>query len=122
MAYVRCINNRQFLKQLDFEDDETIYDLIVGRIYKVIPDVEEEKLGYLRIVDESGEDYTFPADYFEAVELNYENGKELDSQVTVHLNELDKAILRAEALASQTSVSALIREWIEDRLDLPQAV
>ncbi len=123
MTYVRCVNNKQYLKHPDFEDDETIYDLVIGRIYKVIPDVKEEELGYLRIVDESGEDYTFPASYFEVVEPNYiNNGKELDSQITVHINEVDKAILRAEALTSQKSVSALIREWIEEKLDLPPAV
>jgi hypothetical protein len=119
--YVRCINNKQFLKHPDFEDDEIIHDLVIGQIYKVIPDKKEEALGYLRIVDESGEDYTFPANYFEPVDFNYPNSKELDSQITIHINEVDKAILRAEALAAQKSVSALIREWIEKRLDLPQA-
>ena len=121
MAYVRCINNKQYLKYPDFEDDETIHDLVIGRVYKIMPDAREEELGYLRVVDESGEDYTFPANYFEAVEPSYTNGKELDTQITVHLNEIDKAILRAEALAAQKSVSALIREWIEERLDLPLA-
>ncbi|MCE7987495.1 MAG: CopG family transcriptional regulator [Caldilinea sp. CFX5] len=87
----------------------------------MIPDGKEEKLGYLRVVDESGEDYTFPANYFEPIEPNHTNGKELDAQITVHINEVDKEILRAEALASQKSVSALIREWIEERLDLPLA-
>ncbi len=38
---------------------------------------------------------------------------------TVRLNSLLKAILRAEALAAQTSVSALLRAWIDERLDLP---
>jgi hypothetical protein len=119
--YVRCINNKQYLKQPDFEDDKIIPDLVIGQIYKVIPDKQEEALGYFRIVDESGEDYTFPATYFETIDYSYPHGKELDSQITIHLSELDKAILRAEALAAQTSVSALIREWIEERLDLPQA-
>ncbi|MEZ4662950.1 MAG: ribbon-helix-helix protein, CopG family [Caldilineaceae bacterium] len=68
-------------------------------------------------MDESGEDYIFPATYFEAVELSHANGKDLDAQITVHINEMDKAILRAEALSAQKSVSALIREWIEERLD-----
>lgn len=120
--YVRCIKNKQYLKQADSDDDERIADLIVGQVYKVIADKQEEALGYLRIVDESGEDYTFPAAYFTPVDLHYSGGKELDSQVTIYLNELEKAILRAEALAAQTSVSALIRGWIEERLDLPQAV
>ncbi len=120
--YVRCINNKQYLKHPDFEDDETIHDLVVGRIYKIIPDEKEEKLGYLRIVDESGEDYTFPASYFEIVKLNHRNGTDLDSRITINMNKVEKAILRAEALASKKSVSSLIREWIEERLDLPQVI
>lgn len=30
-----------------------------------------------------------------------------------------KNVLRAEALAANKSVSALLREWAEERLDLP---
>ncbi|MFZ1754926.1 MAG: hypothetical protein WBO46_25955 [Caldilineaceae bacterium] len=119
--YVRCINNRQFLRHPSMQDAPTIRDLIVGRVYKALPDPQEEQLGYLRIVDESGEDYTFPADYFERVDLSPDADQGLDEQITVHLTDLDKAILRAEALAAQKSVSSLVREWIEDRLDLPQA-
>jgi len=101
------------------QDAPTIYDLIVGRVYKALPDPQEELLGYLRIVDESGEDYTFPAENFERVDLSPDTGKGLDEQITVHLTHLDKAILRAEALAAQKSISSLVREWIEERLDLP---
>ena len=118
--YVRCINNRQFLEHPSIKNDTEIFDLIVGHVYKVVPDSLEAARGYLRIVDESGEDYTFPATYFEPVEARLSNGKELDAQITIHLSEMDKAILRAEALAAQKSMSALIREWIDERLDLPQ--
>lgn len=118
--YVRCVNNQQFLHHPSFEDALTIHDLVVGRVYKALPDPAEEQLGYLRIVDESGEDYTFPADYFERIEWGGQDDSGLDAQVTVHLSDLDKAVLRAEALAAQKSVSALVREWIEERLDLPQ--
>lgn len=43
----------------------------------------------------------------------------IDDAVTIHLNSQIKGILRAEAIAAQTNVSALLREWIEDRLNLP---
>jgi hypothetical protein len=39
--------------------------------------------------------------------------------VTVYLDEITKGILQTEALATRKSVSALIREWIDKRLDLP---
>jgi hypothetical protein len=38
-------------------------------VYQVIPDVDAEKEEYLRIIDESGEDYLYPAQYFLAIEL-----------------------------------------------------
>ena len=34
------------------------------KIYRVLPDVKAEKHGDLRIVDESGEDYLYPANWF----------------------------------------------------------
>ena len=34
------------------------------KMYRVLPDAKAEKHGDLRIVDESGEDYLYPADWF----------------------------------------------------------
>ena len=44
-------------------------DLEKRKIYMVLPDDEAVKEGYLRIVDESGEDYLYPESYFILVEL-----------------------------------------------------
>jgi hypothetical protein len=44
-------------------------DLEKRKIYVVLPDEDAEKEGYFRIVDESGEDYLYPASYFILVEL-----------------------------------------------------
>jgi hypothetical protein len=38
----------------------------------VIPDGKAEKDGYVRVVDESGEDYLYPAAYFIRLELPQE--------------------------------------------------
>lgn len=43
--------------------------LEVGKLYRVIPDAEAASHGYVRVVDESGEDYAFLADRFHSVEL-----------------------------------------------------
>lgn len=43
--------------------------LEVGKLYRVIPDAEAASHGYVRVVDESGEDYAFLADRFYPVEL-----------------------------------------------------
>lgn len=44
-------------------------DLELRKIYQVISDKRAEKDGFLRIVDESGEDYLYPVTYFVLVSL-----------------------------------------------------
>ena len=39
------------------------------KIYEVLPDPRAEQHNQLRVIDESGEDYLFPARYFAAIEL-----------------------------------------------------
>ncbi len=39
--------------------------LITGKRYRVVPDEKEEQRGFLRVIDESGEDYLFLATLFE---------------------------------------------------------
>jgi hypothetical protein len=44
-------------------------DLEVRKVYRVLHDKDAAATGYVRVVDESGEDYLYPADYFVFVEL-----------------------------------------------------
>jgi len=44
-------------------------DLEPRKVYQVIEDPSDSEEGYLRVVDESGEDYLYPAKYFVAIEL-----------------------------------------------------
>jgi hypothetical protein len=39
------------------------------KIYRVLPDEDSQRDGDLRMIDESGEDYLYPADYFMMLEL-----------------------------------------------------
>lgn len=39
------------------------------KIYTALPDAEAARHGQVRIIDESGEDYLFPARYFASIEL-----------------------------------------------------
>jgi hypothetical protein len=39
------------------------------KIYTALPDAEAARHGQVRIIDESGEDYLFPAKYFVPVDL-----------------------------------------------------
>ena len=40
-----------------------------NKIYTVLPDAEAARDGDVRVVDESGEDYLFPADRFVAIDV-----------------------------------------------------
>lgn len=55
--FVLCIENR------DCEDLEK------RKVYRVLPDNDAEEEGYLRVIDESGEDYLYPQSYFVSIQL-----------------------------------------------------
>ena len=57
---------RQFALCIENRDCE---DLEKRKIYQVLPDKDAAKEGYLRIIDESGEDYVYPESYFILVVL-----------------------------------------------------
>ena len=52
-------------------------DLELRKVYQVITDPDASEEGYIRIIDESGEDYLYPADYFVPVELPTDAAKVL---------------------------------------------
>jgi len=48
-------------------------DLLTPRmIYEIIPDESAEKSNYLRVIDNEGEDYLYPADYFISVSFSHD--------------------------------------------------
>lgn len=44
-------------------------DLELRKVYEALPDKRAERDGYMRVVDESGEDYLYPESYFVIVRL-----------------------------------------------------
>jgi hypothetical protein len=56
--YVVCIENKGYSASL-----------IIRRIYERIADTDASNQGLIRVIDESGEDYLYPDDYFSAIEL-----------------------------------------------------
>ena len=44
-------------------------DLLLGKVYAILKDTGAKKESYLRVVDESGEDYLYPESYFFVVSL-----------------------------------------------------
>lgn len=56
--FVVCVENADYPASLELH-----------KIYRVVPDADAAKDGDIRIVDESGEDYLYPAEWFAAVDL-----------------------------------------------------
>ena len=56
--FMICVNNHGYEASLE-----------IRKIYEVINDKTAEKHHQLRVIDESGEDYLFPEDYFAPVRL-----------------------------------------------------
>ena len=59
--FVVCIKNDDYPASLE-----------VRKLYPLIPDSDAEQHGQVRVVDESGEDYLYPAEYFRPIELPVE--------------------------------------------------
>ena len=66
--------DRQFALCVENKDSD---DLEMRKIYMVVPDEEAAKEGYLRVIDESGQDYLYPASYFILMDLPAEAQKAL---------------------------------------------
>ncbi len=49
--------------------NEGAEDLEISKVYRILPDARAAKDKYIRVIDESGEDYLYPADYFVPLEL-----------------------------------------------------
>lgn len=52
-----CLNNKGYTASLE-----------VGKVYRVLPD-EAVVHGYIRVIDESGEDYAYTANRFHLIQL-----------------------------------------------------
>ncbi len=52
-----CINNAKYPASLE-----------LNKIYRVLPDEDAAKDGDLRVIDESGEDYLYPSEWFVPIE------------------------------------------------------
>ena len=55
--FVLCIRN------------EGCEDLEPRKVYQLLPDEAAARDGYVRVIDESGENYVYPRDYFVPIEL-----------------------------------------------------
>lgn len=58
IRFAVCVNNAEYPASLELH-----------KIYRLLPDETAEADGDLRIIDESEEDYLYPAEYFVSIEL-----------------------------------------------------
>jgi hypothetical protein len=65
-SFVLCVRN-----------DDYRTSLVPRKLYQIMPDPGAEKRGLLRVVDESGEDYLFPAQLFVPIVVPAEAEKAL---------------------------------------------
>jgi hypothetical protein len=58
LKFAVCVSNAAYPASLELH-----------KIYRVLPDEDAFEEGDIRVIDESGEDYLYPAEYFVFVEL-----------------------------------------------------
>ena len=58
IQFAVCINNEGYPASLE-----------VGKLYRIIVDDQADLHGYIRVVDESGEDYAYTKDRFFPIEI-----------------------------------------------------
>ena len=56
--FVVCVKSEGYAASLELR-----------KIYQVVADTRAEEHGLIRVIDESGEDYLYPVEYFAAIEL-----------------------------------------------------
>ncbi|MBI4558889.1 MAG: hypothetical protein HY706_15000 [Candidatus Hydrogenedentes bacterium] len=56
--FVVCVKNDNYPVSLE-----------VRKIYEVLPDAKATRHGLVRIIDESGEDYLYPEDFFAPIQI-----------------------------------------------------
>jgi hypothetical protein len=66
-----CINNSAYLD-----------DLKVRTVYQILPDESAARSNYIRVIDETGEDYLYPAEYFVFIDVPPEAAKALTLTVS----------------------------------------
>ena len=58
LPFAVCISNEGYPVSLE-----------IGKLYQIIPDEVAESHGYLRVIDESGEDYGYSKDRFFPIQI-----------------------------------------------------
>jgi hypothetical protein len=76
-AFAVCINNIGYEASLE-----------VGKLYRVVPDEVAASHGYLRVIDESGEDYGYSVSRFFRIEVPQALEKALTSAIALQTGDI----------------------------------
>jgi hypothetical protein len=80
MQFGVCTNNKGYPASLE-----------IGKLYPVIPDGDAAKHGYVRVIDESGEDYGYSADRFLMLQVSESQAKALRERLGPWVRRPNKA-------------------------------
>lgn len=90
VRFAVCVNNDGYPASLELH-----------KIYRVLPDERAESDGAPRVIDERGEDYLYPAEYFAFVDLSQAVEKSLLEKAYIELLERSlNAALPSELLSN----------------------
>lgn len=71
--FVVCVKNEDYPASLELR-----------KIYRALPDVRAAKHGLMRVIDESGEDYLYPIDYFTPIKLPIATARKMFAMRETH--------------------------------------
>ena len=66
-----CIDNQDYPASLD-----------VAKLYRVLPDLSARREGFIRVIDESGEDYLYPKTCFKVIRFSPPTRRTLNQVIT----------------------------------------
>jgi hypothetical protein len=70
-----CIENTAYPASLELH-----------KVYQILPDEEAVQDDDVRVIDESGEDYLYPAEYFLLLPLSHDTERLLDESFSQHVS------------------------------------
>jgi len=72
IRFAICVDNSEYPVSLER-----------NKLYRVLPDGDAAQDGDLRVIDESGEDYLYPANYFVLLDVPHEAATRLEKAFTL---------------------------------------
>jgi hypothetical protein len=70
-CFAVCIDNAEYPASLE-----------IHKMYRILQDDDAEKDGDIRIIDESGEDYLYPGEYFVRIEIPGDAARSINRSFT----------------------------------------